>query len=311
MRFNGHRIAGVNGVSLHVKKGAIITLCGKSGSGKTTLLKCLNGSYNLDAGSVTWNGKAVLGPAHNLVPGYEHIKLVHQDFKLLPNHTIFENLALGLKFCTKTEVKSRINEIAKHFEISLLLAKKPKEISGGQQQRAAIAAALIDDPELLLLDEPFSNLDRWLREKAMDWIMAKVKELQQTVVYASHDAQEVLRWGEEVYYLEKGKVKQKGIPEDLYWNPKNELVGRFFGSLFHTAELNFIEGDPPNRVFARMSDLEIKEGETFSVRSSLFLGSHYINTLYTKQHKCHLEVASETKLTEKQKIGLKWKERAS
>ena len=306
MRFNGHRIAGVNGVSLHVKKGAIITLCGKSGSGKTTLLKCLNGSYNLDVGSIMWNGKAVLGPAHNLVPGYEHIKLVHQDFKLLPNHTIFENLALGLKFCTKTEVKSRINEIAKHFEISLLLAKKPKEISGGQQQRAAIAAALIDDPELLLLDEPFSNLERWLREKAMDWIIAKMKEMQQTVVYASHDAQEVLRWGEEVYYLEKGKVKQKGIPEDLYWNPKDEQVGRFFGSLNHVDDFAHLEGQAPKRRFARSGDFEVIKGRAFEVANSQFVNGRYLLSLNSTDE-IEVEVYSEQAMQLGEKCAIKWK----
>ena len=228
MRFATNRIAGVNGVTLTLKKGQWLTLTGPSGSGKTTLVKAIYGLYDLQKGSIEWNGEQVTGPVENLVPGHEDMSLIDQQFDLLPNHTVEENVGRHLQFYSKTEYRSRVNQMLKLVGLLPHRKKKPKELSGGQQQRLAIAAALAEPPGLLLMDEPFSNIDPLLSRPIMNYLVELAKA-GTTIIYVTHDAREALSWGDQVAFVEKGKIKQRAAAKKIYNEPKSISIAHYFG----------------------------------------------------------------------------------
>lgn len=216
----------VKNINLEMKAGELLAVVGESGSGKSTLLRMIAGLEEPSKGNILLNGKKILPPSQTLVAGNPNIRLVFQDFRLLPNHKVIENLEFSLRNFNAYFQKEKINELLSICKLEGLELKYPKELSGGQQQRLAIAKALATEPELLLLDEPFSNLDLILKNDLKNIL----RNLNTSLILVTHDAQEALSIADRIAVMQKGEILQWDTPENIYKKPKNEYIALLFGN---------------------------------------------------------------------------------
>ena len=232
----------LNGVNLEVKEGEFVTLLGPSGCGKTTTLRLIAGFIKPDAGEILFNDKVV-----NDVPVWKrNIGIVFQDYALWPHMTVFDNIAYGLKVrkVGKREIRRRVKEVLELLNIKGLEDRKPSQLSGGQQQRVALARALVVEPDVLLLDEPLSNLDAKIRVNVRGEIKKLQRKLKITTIWVTHDQEEALSISDRVAIIHDGKIEQVGTPLEVYESPRTPFVADFIG------QANLIEGEVA----------EIKEG---------------------------------------------------
>lgn len=243
----------INNVSLEIPKGKLISLLGPSGSGKSTTLFTISGIHKVHSGKIYFGDRNVTG----LEPEKLGIGLVFQNYALYPHMSIRENIMFPLKNLkwSKDKAEDRVVEVAKIVKIDSLLDRKPAQLSGGQQQRVAIARAIAKNPEILLLDEPLSNLDTKLRVETRQEIRRIQKETGVTAIFVTHDQEEAMSISDEIVLMKDGAIQQVSTPSEIYLNPKNKFVASFIGS----PEMNFIE-------------LDVRNGEAF-------LDSHKINNL--------------------------------
>jgi iron(III) transport system ATP-binding protein len=217
----------VNQVSLDIRDGELFTLLGPSGCGKTTILGLIGGFYKPDQGEVYFGEKEV-----SSVPPYlRNIGMVFQNYALWPHMTIFDNVAYGLKLkkVSKKEIAGRVDKVFSMVNLTGLEKRYPGQLSGGQQQRVALARALVLNPDVLLLDEPLSNLDAKIRQTVRAEIRKLQNELAITSIYVTHDQEEALTISDRIAVLDKGAVQQLGRPRDLYERPENPFVADFIG----------------------------------------------------------------------------------
>ncbi len=226
--FDDHKFI-LKGVSCKVKPGEIVSIVGPTGAGKSTLLHCIAGLYNIDEGKIYLDGQKILGPKENLIPGHPDIKHVAQDFNLLPNHTAEENIWAELHQYFKYEKQEIATTVLKEFNILTLRNKLPRMLSGGQQQRIALAKAIAERPKLLLLDEPFNQQDSWNKEEVLIAIHNLAKELNIGVIMVTHQYEDALHLSDEIWVMQKGKLKQKGTPKEIFFEPKSESIASLFG----------------------------------------------------------------------------------
>ena len=219
----------VRGVSFSVARGAIGCLLGPSGCGKTTVLRCIAGFESLQEGEIRLAGRVVSGAGVMLPPEKRRIGMVFQDYALFPHLSVAGNIAFGLHAAGADERGARVQELAKLVGLAAALDKYPHEISGGQQQRVALARALAPRPELLLLDEPFSNLDVDLRERLSLEVREIIKASGATAVLVTHDQQEAFAMADEIGVLHEGRIQQWDNPYNLYHRPANRFVADFVG----------------------------------------------------------------------------------
>ena len=212
-----------------MQEGEILGLVGKSGSGKTTLLKCIYGLEDLQSGEVYLNHEKVLGPAFNLIPGHEDMKLVSQEFYVLDNHTVEENIFDKLIGYTNEAKQKRASKILKLLELDYLKNTRAKHLSSGQKQRVAIARALAVIPKVLLLDEPFSNLDKLLTEKLFSFVIKEVKKHNTSVILITHLAEEALKYADTIAIVDDGRIIQTGEKWQVYYKPKNSRLAGLLG----------------------------------------------------------------------------------
>lgn len=226
-RFEGEQA--VDNVSLAVKKGELLTLLGPSGCGKTTTLRTIAGLERPTDGRVTVNGQTVAGEGQFIPPEDRDVGIVFQEFALFPHMTAAENVAFGLDDWSAAKRRERVDEL---FELIGLTDQKeshPDQLSGGQQQRIALARALAPEPEVLLLDEPFSNLDRDLRIEMREEVRRILRETGVTGVFVTHDQEEALAISDRVAVMNNGHLEQIGHPEDVFQHPTSRFVARFLG----------------------------------------------------------------------------------
>lgn len=217
----------VSHVSLAIRDGELFTLLGPSGCGKTTILRLIGGFHKADHGVITFGGRNVTG-----IPPYErNIGMVFQNYALWPHMTIFDNVAYGLKLkkVVKEKIAERVSNALGLVNLKGLEKRYPGELSGGQQQRVALARALVLNPEVLLLDEPLSNLDAKIRLQVRAEIRKLQKELAITTIYVTHDQEEALTLSDRIAVIEQGRLMQLGTPWDLYERPANPFVADFIG----------------------------------------------------------------------------------
>lgn len=193
-------------------------------------MKCIYGLEDLDEGEVIFEGKKVLGPAYNLIPGYKDMKLVSQDFYVLDLHTVEENIFDKLIGYTDEVKQKRANKLLKLLDLVALKDSKAKYLSSGQKQRVAIARALAIIPRVLLLDEPFSNLDTILSEKLFAFITREVKKNKASVILITHLADEALKYADTLAVIDNGKIIQMGEKWQVYYQPKNTKLAGLLGS---------------------------------------------------------------------------------
>ncbi len=233
---NTKRIAGFRSISLKVDAGDFIALTGASGAGKSSLLKSLAGQLKPTKGDVAFNGKTIYPELKRLLPEVDGISLVHQDFNLKERYTIVENLDYGIRHLLPGKRKSLIRFYCEICGLSKHLQQKVIDLSGGQRQRAAIAAALVRQPTILLLDEPFNQVDRITQLRMINHIKQLTQQGKLGVVFATHDVDDVFRHEMKVLHLDSGKVAQRGSIKALFDSPKNEQIAGYFGNYFLLTE---------------------------------------------------------------------------
>jgi len=211
----------VAGLSFALPRGAIGCLLGPSGCGKTTVLRCIAGFEAVQEGEIRLNGKVVSRPGGALPPEKRRIGMVFQDYALFPHLRTADNIAFGLHGAAPGERAARLAELAELVGLADVLEKYPHEISGGQQQRVALARALAPRPELLLLDEPFSNLDVDLRERLSHEVRDIIRASGATAILVTHDQHEAFAMADEIGVLHAGRIQQWDVPYNLYHRPAN------------------------------------------------------------------------------------------
>lgn len=226
----------LNNITFEIEDGSLTSLLGPSGCGKSTLLSIIAGLEDSTSGSLYFNNKTV----NSLETQKRNIGMVFQNYALYPHMTVFQNIAFPLKMkkFKKSEYTNKICEISKILQIDDLLNKKPNKLSGGQQQRVAIARALVKEPEILLLDEPLSNLDTKLRVELRDEIKRIQRLFKITTIFVTHDQEEALSISDKIILLNKGEIQQYSSPIEMYLKPSNIFVAEFLGN----PSINIIEG---------------------------------------------------------------------
>jgi ABC-type sugar transport system ATPase subunit len=220
--YPGERVAGVKRTSLTIQPQKITAIIGESGSGKSTLLRLLYGLLSPDEGRVQFKGERIWGPEEKLIPGHEAMKMVTQDTDGLNVYAkVWDNIAVLMPNTDVGAKEERTNQVLKQLNILHLANKQAFFLSGGEKQRVAIARALITRPEVLLLDEPFNQVDTSFREGLQQDIRQVVQETGLTVIMVSHDPAEVLSMADELIVLKEGEIIESGHPKELYQNPQN------------------------------------------------------------------------------------------
>ena len=221
----------IHSISFDVADGEFVTLLGPSGCGKTTTLRCIAGLDTPSSGTIAINGETVSDPAGDLfVPPHERdLGMVFQSYAVWPHLTVEENVAFPLTIKGERDVASGVAWALDIVGMSKLAKRRPSELSGGQQQRVALARAIAARPQLLLFDEPLSNLDARLRDRTRLEISRIQRELKVPALYVTHDQTEALSMSDRIIVMEAGKIVQEGNPRELYQQPVNRFVADFIG----------------------------------------------------------------------------------
>ncbi len=222
-------VAAVAGLDLNLPQGAIGCLLGPSGCGKTTALRCIAGFEPVDAGEIHARGRLLSSRGVIVPPAARHIGMVFQDYALFPHLSVLENVAFGLHQMPRSDRERRAMEMLAIVGLEDTRKRYPHEISGGQQQRVALARALAPQPELVLLDEPFSNLDIELRARLGFEVREILKKLNATALLVTHDQNEAFAMADLVGVMQGGRLEQWDAPYDLYHRPATRFVADFIG----------------------------------------------------------------------------------
>lgn len=266
-------------LNLKVDEGRIIALAGESGCGKSTLLSLIYGLLDWQQGEIIFNGKEIFGPKKNIVPGEAEMKLVAQNYDLMPYATVADNVGKFISNINLQEKKQKVDELLQVVGMEEFADVKPKYLSGGQQQRVAIARALSVMPKLLLLDEPFSNIDFSRKIELRERLFNYVKEKNISLLISTHEIQEVMPWLDQIIVLQEGRLIQNDNPEETYRFPYNEYVAKLFG------EVNVLSDEQKNALdlnknFWYPNEIQLSEnGKPAKVLESRFAGSHYWNRI--------------------------------
>lgn len=260
-----------------------MALVGASGSGKSTLLNLLAGLADADKGEVKMNGVRVAGPAEVLVPGHPSIRLVHQEYQLMPNISVRDNILYALRFFEKTYRDFRVDELLTICRLTDVQNRLPRQISGGEKQRTAIARAVADKPAVLLLDEPFSHLDLPNRLIVRDLVFDLVRQNGATsCLFVTHDATDALSIADTLGILREGKLIQVDTPVRVYQQPATAYAARLTGpvTIFKARHLPTLALEAPENpdelVCLRPEQIQLDEsGVTGTVRAVYFRGSQY------------------------------------
>lgn len=268
----------VENISFEISKGQNVAIIGESGCGKSTLLKLLYGLYNLDSGEIFYKGNPIFGPKYNLIPGEDYIKYLAQDFDLMPYITVEENIGKFLSNIYKEEKKARVQELLSMVEMTEFAKVKAKYLSGGQQQRVALARVLALEPEILLLDEPFSQIDSFRKNSLRRNLFNYFKKRQITCIIATHDSTEALSFSDEIIVLQNGKLVAKGNSRKLYENPPSYYVASLFGEVNQLKQSHFTDIEEDKTLFLYPHQLKVVEAGKMKVivKQSYFKGSHYL-----------------------------------
>tara|TARA_R110000796_G_scaffold183498_2_gene299965 strand:+ start:33402 stop:34379 length:978 start_codon:yes stop_codon:yes gene_type:complete len=267
-------------INFNAEKGRHISIIGESGCGKSTLLKLIYGILQPNEGSIFWNENQILGPDFNLVPGEKFMKYLSQDFDLMPFLSVEENVSQFLSVFYPEELKKRTLELLGMIEMTEFAKTKVKYLSGGQQQRVALARVLAQKPEILLLDEPFSHIDNSRKNSLRRNLFSYLKEEGITCIVASHDANDILSYADNIIVLKNQTIFANGSPIELYNFPKSKYVASLFGDV-NLIPMSLLKpyATIGKSILVYPSELVISErkGLKVWVKNTYFKGSHYLN----------------------------------
>jgi iron(III) transport system ATP-binding protein len=248
----------IDGLSLQVQPGEFFTLLGPSGCGKTTLLRMIIGFNSIEGGEIRVNDRCI----NHMPPDQRNMGMVFQNYAIFPHMSVKENVAFGLRMrkVPEAEINKRVEDILKIVKIDHLKDRMPTALSGGQQQRVALARAIVIQPEVLLMDEPLSNLDAKLRVEMRNAIKKIQHQIDITTVYVTHDQEEALAVSDRIAVMNGGVIQQIGKPQTIYQRPANVFVSSFIGLSNLLPGLLATSGDEKYLVFdagyrVRMSNL--------------------------------------------------------
>ncbi|MFK5957515.1 MAG: ABC transporter ATP-binding protein [Lutibacter sp.] len=288
-------------ISFTINKGAYVAVVGESGCGKSTLLEIIYGLLHIEKGAVYWSNKKLLGPNFHLIPGEDFIKYLPQDFDLMPYITVEENIGKNISSLDSNK-QQRIQELLEVVDMTDFLKTKVKNLSGGQKQRVAIAKVIAKEPELLLLDEPFSHIDNFRKNKLRRSLFKYLKVKNITCIVATHDTTDALSFADEIIVLKDAKIDVKGTPETIYNNKKSAYVASFFNEIneipLHELDLNSIS---KKTILKYPNQLKLVKNSNIkaSVISTYFKGNHYLieaklkNTIVFFEHSTSLNIGKE------------------
>ena len=217
----------LKGITTSFSKGKTNLIIGQSGSGKTSLLRMLAGLLKPDSGKLSLDGEAFQNPEDQLIAGHPFVKTVFQDYRLMPNMTVRENVSYVLLNLEESEKRSRTEELLDLCGLNAFSDKMPKELSGGQQQRLALARALAEDPSVLLMDEPFSNIDPVNKASLLLEIQNISKAQNVSLIFVTHDTQDAMLISDRMGFMQSGRLIQLDIPKNVYTKPSTINVARF------------------------------------------------------------------------------------
>ncbi len=275
-------VQAVDDVSFSLAPGRIMGLVGASGSGKSTLLNMLAGLADVDSGAVLLNGKRVPGPSDVLIAGHPDIRLVHQEYQLMPNVSIRENINYAVRYFEKSYRTFRVDALLKLCRLTAVQDRLPRQVSGGEKQRTAIARAIADVPAVLLLDEPFSHLDLPNRLLVRDLLFELVREQQTACLFVTHDASDALSIADTIGILRDGQLIQLDTPKAVYHRPQTAYAAQLTGRVTvlpasNRPLLGLSESDQPDQwLCIRPEQVQLTEsGVPATVRAVFFMGSQY------------------------------------
>ena len=267
-------------LNLSVEKGRIIALAGESGCGKSTLLNIIYGLIDWQSGEIFLEDEKLYGPKGNIVPGEKGLKLVSQHYDLMPYLTVAENVGKFISNINLAEKRKKVQELLEVVGLENYANVLPKNLSGGQQQRVAIARALSVMPKLLLLDEPFSNLDYSRKMELREKLFNYVKEHELSVIISTHEIQEILPWIDQIVVLQEGRLIQNDSAEETFKNPYNSYVAKLLGEVNTiTDEQKYQLQISRNHFFPHQIILD-ENGKEATVSDSRFAGNHFWNRIF-------------------------------
>ena len=265
-------------IRFQANKGEYVAIVGESGCGKSTLLEIIYGLLHIDKGSVYWNNKKLLGPNFRLIPGEDFMKYLPQDFDLMPYTTVEDNIGKNLSYLDKNR-SQRIAELLEVVDMVDFLKTKVKNLSGGQKQRVAIAKVLAKEPEVLLLDEPFSHIDNFRKNKLRRSLFKYLKSKNILCLVATHDTTDALSFANKIIVLKDAKIEVIGTPEEVYNNPNSSYVASFFNEI-NEIPLATIDKNSTSKalqlVYPNQLKLVQKSHLKGTVLHSYFKGSFYL-----------------------------------
>jgi len=312
--YNGTKV--IHDLDLTVGKDEIVCLLGASGCGKTTTLKAIAGLIEAKQGSIFIDGKLVSNEQSFVSPEHRNIGMMFQDYALFPHLTVANNIAFGLSNMSKAQKQQRVDEMLKLVHLIGCADRFPHQLSGGQQQRVAIARALAYKPSLLLLDEPFSNIDTQVRFELIADIRRIIKATQVSAVFVTHSKEEAFAFSDTLAIMHRGKIEQQGTPEQLFAAPCSKEVAEFLGQgIYLSAEVltateyktpfglveSYVESKhnvSAGLIYVRPHQIELvadNQSDKFSKRATIisrrFIGSAYVYSLVIDEQE--IEVAAQ------------------
>ncbi len=312
--YNGTKV--IHDLDLTVGKDEIVCLLGASGCGKTTTLKAIAGLIEAKQGAIFIDGKLVSDEQSFVSPEHRNIGMMFQDYALFPHLTVANNIAFGLSKMSKAQKQQRVDEMLKLVHLIGCADRFPHQLSGGQQQRVAIARALAYKPSLLLLDEPFSNIDTQVRFELIADIRRIIKATQVSAVFVTHSKEEAFAFSDTLAIMHRGKIEQQGTPEQLFAAPCSKEVAEFLGQgIYLSAEaLTATEYKTPfglvesyveskhnvsvGLIYVRPHQIELvadNQSDKFSKRATIisrrFIGSAYVYSVVIDEQE--IEVAAQ------------------
>ncbi|ESP93027.1 MULTISPECIES: ABC transporter ATP-binding protein [Pseudoalteromonas] len=326
--YDGHAV--IDNLDLQVKENEIVCLLGASGCGKTTTLKAIAGLIRPQNGVIRIGQKQVNGDREFVAPQHRNVGMMFQDYALFPHLTVAQNVAFGLRKLSRVEKQSRVDEMLELVHLGAYAKRFPHELSGGQQQRVAIARALAYRPSLLLLDEPFSNIDAQVRFQLISDIRSIIKDQKVSAIFVSHSKDEAFAFSDRLAIMHQGKIAQLGCPTELFQQPKNQIVAEFLGrgiylDATHSGNGSFQtqfglvdsltqqqNAQNKGKIFVRPSHIELYNTDSgeIKVNQERFVGTEYLYAIELQGQQLEIAKPADNPLDLSKPISLKIKPHA-